>query len=152
MTTWICLNGSVSVCETLVTIPIGTPRGKSEGSRGTLEPAVATRSPRATSLSFETFAKASEPPSPDCTSPSAPVRIVYAATALDSSVRSVTTAVSGESSVIAPTSAPADRTGAFNRMPSLDPAAISSRLPNGDCSPSTRVFTERKSSSPGRSW
>ena len=35
---WICLNGSVSLCDTLVTVPIGIPRGKSDGSRGTLEP------------------------------------------------------------------------------------------------------------------
>ena len=80
-----------------------------------------------------TFAKESDPPSPDWISPSAPVRIEYAATALDSSVSSVTTAVSGDSSVISPTSAPAASTGAFSRMPSFDPAVISSRLPNGDC-------------------
>src|SRR5918994_229698 len=150
-TIWICLNGSVSLCDTLVTVPIGIPRGNSDGSRGTLDPAVAIRSARATSLSFVTFAKASEPPSPDCTSPIALVRIEYAATALDSSVSSVTTAVSGDSSVISPTSAPADSTGAWSRMPSLEPAAIRSCLPNCDCSPSTRVCTERYASSPGRS-
>src|SRR2546423_8325075 len=43
---WICLYSAVSLCPTLVTIPIGIPRGNSEGYCFERVPAVTMISPR----------------------------------------------------------------------------------------------------------
>jgi hypothetical protein len=109
-----------------VTLPTGMPRGNSDSTRDERKPEVTTVVPALTRLPFSTKSSRSflGLPTSGWTMPLAPSGTIWAETALEASVISVTSAVPPVTLVTLPASPPEAITGWSTRTPSLEPRSI----------------------------